>query len=182
MLCCCNGKIKLLVGLALVAATIGGGYWYIENSGKNKRISTMAAKIGDAVQVHYTGRLKDGSEFDSSHKRNQPLEVTLGQKQVIAGFEEGIIGMTVGEKKTVEIPVDKAYGKAREELTVKFDRSKISPELKVEIGNRLRIPQPDGRVIYAHVIGLTDTEVSLDANHPLAGKDLIFDLELVKIL
>jgi peptidylprolyl isomerase len=180
--CGCSGKTKSFLFVIIGLVVLGGSYWSFGFSDQKKKVVNMAAKSGDSLQVHYTGRLKDGSEFDSSHKRNEPLEVTLGKKQVIPGFEDGLIGMVVGEKKTIEIPADQAYGKVREDLVVKFDRSKIAQDLKVEVGQRLRIPQPDGRVVYAHVVGLTDAEVTLDANHPLAGKDLIFDLELVKII
>jgi peptidylprolyl isomerase len=139
------------------------------------------AKHGDTVKVHYTGRLKDGTQFDSS-EGNDPLEFDLGAGQVIEGFEEAIIGMKEGDKKTVEIPVDKAYGPINEDYILKAPRNRLPQDLEPFIGLQLLMPVPDSDPVPVTVTEFNDEEITLDANHQLAGKDLIFDLELVGVL
>jgi len=139
----------------------------------------QAAK-GDTVKVHYTGRLADGSVFDSSCDRD-PLEFTTGADQVIPGFEDGVLGMSPGESKTITIPADQAYGQHRDELTAVFDRNQFPPDLHPEVGQQLQLQGENGEPIVVQITNVTDTAVTLDANHPLAGKDLIFDLQLVAI-
>ena len=138
------------------------------------------AKKGDMVKVHYTGRLNDGTVFDTS-KNRQPLQFTIGQGQVIAGVEEAVDGMNAGESKTATIPQDKAYGARREEMVVVVDRKQLPEELNPKVGQRLELTQENDQSILVTVTDLTDASITLDANHPLAGKDLVFDLELVEI-
>ncbi len=138
------------------------------------------AKLGDKVKVHYAGKLENGFVFDSSKDRS-PLEFTLGEKKVIPGFEDAVIGMTIGESKTIEIPANQAYGPYRKELVLEVEKTKLPENIKPEIGQQLQLKQPDDQVVIVTIIGLTDTHVTLDANHPLAGKDLTFDIELVGI-
>lgn len=138
------------------------------------------AKSGDTVRIHYTGTLIDGSVFDSSEGRD-PLEFTLGSGMVIAGFDDGVTGMTVGEKKRVEIPCDQAYGPRHDQAMQKVPRAEIPDSIPLELGLQLQMQAPNGQPIMVTVSELTVDEVTLDANHALAGKDLIFDLELVSI-
>lgn len=139
------------------------------------------AKAGDTVQVHYTGTLTDGTIFDSSRGRD-PLEFQLGSGQVIKGFDDGIAGMEIGDTKTVNIPVEDAYGPANEEMIFTLNRSEIPDDIPLEVGMTLNMHE-DGnpRPIPVIVRDLTDASVTLDANHPLAGQDLVFEVELVGI-
>ena len=139
------------------------------------------ASSGDSVRIHYTGRLNDGTVFDSSRER-EPLEFTIGQHQVIPGFENGVIGMEPGESKTVEIPADQAYGPHRPEQIMEIDRADMPPDMPLKIGMHVKGAQPGGQTANFVVTALTESLVTLDANHPMAGKDLIFDLELVNIV
>jgi len=143
------------------------------------------AKNGDMVKIHYTGRLADGMEFDTS-KGSDPLSFTLGKNEVIPGFEKAVEGLSVGDSRTVEIPSDQAYGPHRDEMVIKAKRSEMPEGLELKLGRQLvgRSENKEGeephRVVFT-ITGLTDDEVTLDANHPLAGKDLTFDIELVEI-
>ncbi len=139
-----------------------------------------AAKKGDSVQVHYTGKLQDGTVFDSSRSRN-PLRFKLGSGQVIAGFENAVTGMHVGESKTVNIPPEEAYGPRRDDRIVTMKRNKLPANLNVNVGQRLELTQEDDQTILVTVTGMTPDMITLDANHPLAGKTLTFELELVGI-
>ena len=139
-----------------------------------------AAQEGDHVKVHYTGKLSDGTTFDSSVDR-EPLEGNIGQKQVIPGFEKALVGMRPGETKTVTIPVDEAYGPRREELVQTVDREKMPEDRELKVGDMLFSQLPDGRRLPVKITEVTETTVTLDANHPLAGKDLTFELEMVEI-
>lgn len=138
------------------------------------------AKDGDAVTVHYTGKLEDGTVFDSSVER-EPLEFCIGKGEVIPGFEQGAIGMAVGESKSVTIPPDKAYGAPREDLVITAERNQIPENIKPEVGLQLQMQDDSGNDINVTITKLDDEKVTLDANHPLAGKTLVFDIELVKI-
>jgi len=138
------------------------------------------AKTGDTVKVHYTGTLKEGSVFDTSLDR-EPLEFTLGRGQLIPGFEQAVIGMTVGESKTVNIPVDQAYGPYNNELISVIDRDKLPEGMNPEVGQQLQAQQPDGQTRIVTVIDISETSITVDANHPLAGKDLTFEIELIEI-
>ncbi|XOF34286.1 MAG: FKBP-type peptidyl-prolyl cis-trans isomerase [Candidatus Electrothrix sp. YB6] len=139
-----------------------------------------AAKQGDSVKVHYTGSLTDGTQFDSSVGVD-PLEFTLGSGQVIAGFDEAITGMEPGEKKTVTISADKAYGQRNEEMVINAPRDQVPDNITPEVGQQLQLSGPNNQPIIVKVIEVTDEHIQLDANPPLAGKDLTFDLELVSI-
>lgn len=139
-----------------------------------------AAKKGDKVKVHYTGRLEDGTVFDTSVERG-PYEFTIGQSKIVPGFAEAVVGMKPGQSKTVEIPAKKAYGLHRKDMIAVIERSKLPADLNPEVGQRLRIDQADGQKIPATVVEVSDSTVTLDANHPLAGKDLVFDIELLEI-
>ena len=141
------------------------------------------AKSGDTVRVHYTGRLDDGSEFDSSAGRD-PLEITLGQAAAIPGPENAIMGMVVGDTKTVNIAAADAYGPHQPESVQEVDRSMLPAEVNVDVdvGDELRATGPDNQPLLLTVIAVTDVKVTLDANHPLAGRDLTFDIELVEIV
>ncbi len=139
------------------------------------------AKQGDTVNVHYTGKLEDGTVFDSSRSRN-PLQFTIGKGQVIPGFEQAVVGMNPGESRTTRIPVDQAYGPRQADRIVTVERDQLPPGLNPLVGQRLELTQMDDQRILVTVSATTDTTLTLDANHPLAGKDLVFDIELVKII
>ena len=138
------------------------------------------AKKGDSVKIHYTGTLEDGKVFDSSAGRD-PLGFTLGGGQVIVGFEEAVLGMALGDKKKVTIPSHKAYGEKNEELVIEVPRNQVPPDLNPEVDQKLQMGGPNGELVVVTVVAVTDEAVVLDANPPLAGKDLTFDLELVAI-
>jgi peptidylprolyl isomerase len=139
------------------------------------------AQLGNTVRVHYTGRLTDGSTFDSSEQRD-PLEFTLGNGELIPGFEQAILGMTPGQSKTETIPAEQAYGPHRAELLMEVDRHNLPPDLQPYVGQQLQMTRPNGTVVRVCVSALDASKVTLDANHPLAGKELIFDLTLMEIL
>ena len=138
------------------------------------------AKQGDSVKVHYTGRLKDGMEFDSSRER-ESLEVTLGSGQLIGGFEDALVGMSVGEKKKLKIQSADAYGPRREELVIHVEKENFPPNIPPEKGLMLNLKGPQEQEIQAIITEVSEDSVTLDANHPLAGKDLTFDIELAEI-
>ena len=138
------------------------------------------AKNGDTVKVHYTGKLNDGDVFDSS-EGGEPLEFTLGGGQVISGFEEAVLGMSLGESKTVEIPADKAYGERVDDLVVQIDRKEMPPDMDCEAGQKLRVGGQDGPAAVVTVLEVTEAAVTVDGNHPLAGEDLTFDIQLVEV-
>jgi peptidylprolyl isomerase len=136
---------------------------------------------GDRVKVHYTGRFGDGRVFDSSRQRG-PMELTLGQGQVIPSFEEALTEMEPGEEKTVTIQAEQAYGPRRRDLMVSIDRTEFPNHIEPTVGQELQVRQNDGEVKVVRIADVSDKEVTLDANHPLAGEDLTFDLELVEVL
>jgi peptidylprolyl isomerase len=138
------------------------------------------AKSGDTVRVHYTGTLDDGTVFDSSYDR-EPLEFTLGEGQVIRGFEEAILGMEPGETKTARIAAGDAYGQPDGGLVTTFPKDQFPDGIEPKIGQMLQIQQSDGRIMIVRVTGIDEGSVTLDANHPLAGRDLTFEVELVAI-
>jgi FKBP-type peptidyl-prolyl cis-trans isomerase 2 len=138
------------------------------------------AKSGDTVRIHYTGTLQDGSVFDSSEGRD-PLEFQLGSGQVIPGFDDGVTGMTVGEKKTIEIPCDQAYGAINPQAMQNVPRAEIPDHIPLDLGTQLQVQAGNGQTMMVVVANVTEDTVTLDANHPLAGKDLTFTLELVEI-
>ncbi len=138
------------------------------------------AKSGDAVRIHYKGRLHDGTVFDSSEGR-EPLAFTLGSGQVIPGFDSGVEGMEVGELKTIEIPCAAAYGPADPNAIVQVAIDDFPEGVAPEVGLPLQLGMEDGGSLQVVISDVSDENVTLDANHPLAGKDLIFDLELVEL-
>lgn len=137
-------------------------------------------KQNDTVRVHYTGTLENGEVFDSSRER-EPLEFTIGQGQLIPGFENGVMDMKVSETKTVQIPAAEAYGEHRADLVQEVPKDQLPPEIKPEVGLGLVSRTPDGREMPLTVTEVRDTSIMVDANHPLAGKDLTFEIELVEI-
>ena len=138
------------------------------------------AKSGDTVQIHYTGTLDDGTQFDSSEGRD-PLEFEVGSGQVIPGFEKAVEGMAVGDSKSVRIEADEAYGPRHEQLVQEVERSVLPDDLDPETGMALQSSSPDGQVTQFMVTEVTDETITVDANHPLAGHALSFDIELVDI-
>jgi FKBP-type peptidyl-prolyl cis-trans isomerase 2 len=150
--------------------------------GPKQKIKQMAqeVKAGDTVQVHYHGRLSDGTTFDSSEGRT-PLEFEVGSGMVIKGFDDGVMGMTVGQKKTIEIPVEDAYGPRDPQAIIEFPIDRFPPEVQPELGMQLAMNNGQGQQIPVVIVDVKDDIVVLDANHQLAGQDLIFDLELVDI-
>ncbi len=139
------------------------------------------AKQGDTVRVHYTGMLDDGTVFDTSVNR-EPLQFTIGSGQVIPGFEEAVVGMNPGESRTATVPAGQAYGPHRDEMVLLVDRDQFPPDIEPEVGQQLQVHQAEGAPIIVTVTDVTDQNVTLDANHPLAGKDLTFDISLVDIV
>lgn len=138
------------------------------------------ATKGNNVKVHYTGRLEDGTVFDSSEDRD-PLGFTLGEGEVIPGFEEAVEGMGEGDKKTTTIPAEQAYGPRRDELVLPVERDRLPEDLDPEVGQPLQMRTQDGEVVQVVVTELQDDVVMLDANHPLAGQDLTFEIEVVEL-
>jgi peptidylprolyl isomerase len=141
----------------------------------------MRADNGDLVRVHYRGRLQDGSEFDSSFD-GEPLEFGIGGEDVISGFENAVLGMTVGEKKTVLIPSENAYGVYRYDLKIIVERDSLPDEVEVELGEEYQVKQENGDPFLVRVTQIDGAKVTLDANHPLAGEDLTFDLQLEEVI
>lgn len=139
------------------------------------------AHSGDTVKVHYTGKFGDGAVFDSS-KNREPLQFTLGQGRLIKGFEEAVDGMTPGESRTVNIPPEMGYGPRNENMVFKVKKEHFPPALEKKIGAMLELRQPDGGILEVQVSDITEDTVVLDGNHPLAGKELVFEIELVEIV
>ncbi|MGB0177185.1 MAG: FKBP-type peptidyl-prolyl cis-trans isomerase [Owenweeksia sp.] len=137
-------------------------------------------KENDTIRVHYTGKLANGEVFDSSEGRD-PLEFTLGQGQIIPGFEKGVLNMKVSEKKTIEIPSAEAYGERREDMMQEVPKDQLPPEINPEVGMGLVSKTPQGQEMRLTVAEVKDNSIVVDANHPLAGKDLTFEVELVEI-
>ena len=138
------------------------------------------AQNGDKVRVHYHGKLRSGETFDSSDGRD-PLEFTVGQGEVIKGFDEGVKGMKAGDKKTVEIDVADAYGEKEDQRIIEFPKEQFPEGMNPEPGMQLMMNNGQGQQFPVRVTEVKETAVILDANHPLAGEDLIFDIELVEI-
>ena len=140
----------------------------------------MAAKQGDTVRINYTGMLHDGTIFDSSIGRH-PMQFTVGKGQLIAGFEKAVLGMSAGDKKIVIIPVAEAYGPRQDSAVVEVERKNLPSNLEAQVGQRLELTQEDDSTILVTVMGASETSLTLDANHPLAGKELTFEIELLSI-
>ncbi len=139
------------------------------------------AKSGDTVRIHYTGTLDDGTEFDSSAGRD-PLEFALGSGQVIAGFDDAVDGMTVGEQKSVTIPPEQAYGERHEQLVQEVPKSALPEEIAPQVGMQLQSQSTEGQVMNLVVTEVSEESITVDANHPLAGQALTFAIELVEIV
>lgn len=140
-----------------------------------------AVKQGDTIRVHYIGRLDDGTVFDSS-EGHPPLEFTVGRGEVIPGLEQGVVGMSIGETKTITIPAELAYGLYMKERVFEMDRKKMPGNFDIEVGLRLQMYRADGMPIMATVLDISENTLTMDCNHPLAGKTLIFDTTLVEII
>jgi peptidylprolyl isomerase len=140
-----------------------------------------AAKLNDKVKVHYTGRLDDGTVFDSSRTR-APLQFVLGRGEMIPGFERAVEGMRPGEAKTVRVPPEQAYGLHRKEMVLEVGKSQVPADAVPREGQTLAVRSADGRRVHARVTSVTAEKVVLDANHALAGRELFFDIELLEIL
>lgn len=138
------------------------------------------AKEGDTVTVHYEAKLEDGTVFNSS-ANGKPLQFTVGEGRVIPGFEQAVIGMSPGESKTEKVPADKAFGPHRKELVVEVDREKLPADVQLEVGKSYKIPQTDGSKKEVMVTDISESKVTFDANHPLAGEDIFFHIQLVEI-
>lgn len=139
-------------------------------------------KAKDTVKVHYTGKLGNGEVFDDSYQRGEPIEFTLGEGQIIPGFEKAVMDMSVEDKKSIEIPMAEAYGERREELVQVIPQAELPPAIKPEVGMQLVSKSPDGQEIPLRVIEVAEENITVDANPPLAGQDLHFDIELVAIV
>ena len=139
------------------------------------------AETGDTVRINYSGRLTDGTEFDSSTGR-APLEFKLGAGQVIKGLEAHVEGLEPGAKSTVTIPCDQAYGQRRDDAVQTLDRTKVPEGLDLSVGSKLQARTADGGVLPITVVAIDDSGVTVDANHPLAGQDLVFDVEVVDVV
>ena len=138
------------------------------------------ATKGNTVKVHYTGKLKDGTIFDSSESR-EPIEFTLGDGNMIKGFDAAVQGMNVGDDKSVTIPSEEAYGEKKEEMMVDIPVAQVPADIKPEVGMDLSIQNQEGQPMPVKVVHVDEEKITLDANHPLAGQDLIFDIKLVEI-
>ena len=139
-----------------------------------------SAKVGDTVQVHYQAKTKDKLIFDS--KKTEPLKIKIGENQVIPAFEQALIGMDLGQNKTILVPSHEAFGPYIEELISTIDRKELPSHLNLDVGQQLQIQQPDGSMILVTVVQLNDKFAIFDANHPLAGKDITFEIELLDII
>lgn len=139
------------------------------------------AEKNNTVKVHYTGRLTSGEQFDSSQGR-EPLEFVVGAGQMIAGFDAAVEGMALNEKKTVTLPPDQAYGPKHDQLINEVQKSQLPPELNPQVGQSLIASGPNGQQAQVTVTAVTEESITIDANHPLAGQELVFDIELVEIV
>jgi peptidylprolyl isomerase len=139
-------------------------------------------KQGDNVKIHYTGKLEDGTVFDSSVTRGEPIEFTVGDGRLLPDFETGVIGMSPGESKHVAISHEHAYGPYRDEMVIALPRNQIPENLNVEVGLQLQLTLESGQPIIVNVTDISESTVTLDANHPLAGQNLNFELQLLEIM
>jgi len=138
------------------------------------------AKEGDEVQVHYTGKLEDGTIFDTSQD-GEPLSFTIGENRVIPGFESAVVGMEPGDTKTTEIEPDEAYGEHRDDMVMELDRDQIPEDVEPDVGQQLQLRLENGQTVPVLITALGEETVTIDANHPLAGRTLIFEIELVDV-
>ena len=138
------------------------------------------AEAGDRVKINFTGKLEDGSVFANTAD-SEPLEFQLGEGNIIPGVEKAVEGMNVGESKTVKVPPEQAYGQRRDELVEEVGRDKFPKEIELQVGQKFDIPQQEGQPMVVRVVDVSEQTVTLDGNHPLAGRDLTFELELLEI-
>ncbi len=171
-------KIAIIIISVVFIALIMTSIYFFTDLMKGGKVA--AAKDGDTVKLHYTGKLNDGTVFDSSVD-SEPLEFTIGAGQVIPGFNDGVIGMSIGEKKTIKILAKDAYGPRDEELIIELPKSRVPENLNPQVGQRIQIGQQGGERLLVTVVQIGEDNITLDANHPLAGEDLTFDIELVEI-
>ena len=158
-------------------------FWYSDKVRRNQFFggNVMAqAKNGDTVTVHFTGKFENGDVFDTSQD-GQPLEFTLGNESMMPGFEAGVLGMAVGESKTISVASEDAYGQRQDGMIATLEKSEFPDHISPEVGQQIEIKHPEGGTFRVLVTEVTDESVTLDGNHPLAGKDLVFDIELVSI-
>jgi len=140
-----------------------------------------SAKGGDTVKVHYTGKFEDGAVFDSSNGKD-PMQFKIGDGKLLAGFEQTVVGMKAGESRSTTLTPDEAYGQHNEQMVQEVDPKQMATDVKLEVGQHLEIRQKGGQTRMVTITALSDSTMTLDANHPLAGKTLVFDIELVEIL
>jgi len=140
------------------------------------------AKSGDKVIVHYSGSLEDGTIFSSTYEEDEPFEFTIGGKDVLQSFQDAVIGMSEGETKTISVPPEDGYGEHKAEFVLKMEKAQAPPELELEAGKRLQIRLTDGTTRIVTVLAITEDSVILDANDPLAGRTLQFEIELIEIV
>ncbi len=140
------------------------------------------AKSGDRVMVHYSGSLEDGTIFSSTYEEDEPFEFTLGEENVLASFQNAVIGMNEGETKTISVPPEDGYGEHKTEFVLKMEKDQAPPELELDVGKKLQVRLNDGTTRVVNVVAITEDSVILDANDPLAGKTLKFEIELVQII
>jgi FKBP-type peptidyl-prolyl cis-trans isomerase 2 len=138
-------------------------------------------KEGDTVRIHYKGKLDDGTVFDASEGR-EPLEFTVGKEEVIPGFEKAVVGMQPGETRVTTIAPDEGYGDYQDDMVFEVERSRLPSDMEPEVGMELRVRTPDDNMIPVVIVDVNDDKVTIDANHPLAGRDLTFEIELVEIV
>ena len=140
------------------------------------------AKQGDKVRVHYIGTLEDGSVFSSTYEEDEPFEFTIGEQNLLQSFDNAVMGMNVGDTKTISVPPEDGYGEYKKEFVFRTERAQFPADLELDLGKRLQIRLADGKTVIATVQAITDDSVLLDANDPLAGKTLTFKIELLEIL
>lgn len=138
------------------------------------------AKKGDIVKVHYTGKFEDGTVFHSTTEKD-PLKFTIGGNQVLPGFEQAVVGMNPGESKTAKLKADEGFGPRRNDMIVQVERERFPKHTEPKVGQQYQVPQADGQNSLVTIIDVSEKHVTLDGNHPLAGKDLVFDIQLVEI-
>jgi peptidylprolyl isomerase len=172
--------VALVAIMVIVLAVFSAGCTEKEAS-PSITTPSRTAEEGDTVQVHYTGTLEDGTVFDTSVGR-EPLQFTLGAGQMIPGFEQGVLGMKLGESKTITIPPEQAYGPYYDDRVWVIDRAQLPTGLEPEVGQRLQMTNAQGQIIVVTVIEVSATNITVDANHQLAGKTLTFEIQLVSIL
>jgi len=176
-----NRPIILIAVILLAAMALPGCGGETTPATTTGTEAVAVAKDGDTVTVDYVGTLDDDSQFDSSYDRGEPLEFVLGAGNMISGFEDAVRGMKVGEKKTVTLPPDEAYGYYRDDLVFTMGWEQFPEDIELEIGQQVPLQADTGAVFYATVIDISDAGVTMDANSTLAGETLTFEIELVSI-